>query len=94
MVLCKKNTINARWLISTTQSPFKKTVYDNNKEALTRGVTNHLMRGIPPYVIQEEINPKKSQIDTRGTVKAAVPEGYPKFPEIIESSVCDTKTVH
>ena len=39
---------------------FLKTVYDNNKEALTRGVTNHLMRGIPPYVIQEEIDPKKS----------------------------------
>ena len=37
---------------------------------------------------------KERKISVRGTVKAAVLEGDPKFPNLVASSVYDTKPVH
>ena len=52
------------------------------------------MRSIPPAVLQQEIKSKKDQIKVRGTVKAAVLEGDPGCPNLVASSIYDTKPVH
>ena len=52
------------------------------------------MRGIPKHVVQQEVKNRKKQISVRGTVKAAVLEGDPKFLNLVASSVYDAKPVH
>ena len=51
------------------------------------------MRGIPSSVKQEEMKNKKKQIEVRGTVKVAVLQGDEKFPNLVASSIYDTKPV-
>ena len=55
---------------------------------------NKIIRGIQPCVTQEELNSKKAQIDTRWESKSAVMEGDPKFTNLIEASVYNTKLFH
>ena len=45
------------------------------------------MRGIPPWVTQEKLKPKKSQIETRGTSKETVTEVDPKCTNLNEASI-------
>ena len=52
------------------------------------------MRGILPCVTQEGLKSKKASIETRVTAKEAVLEMDPKFINLIEASICDTKPVH
>ena len=52
------------------------------------------MRGIPSSVIQDEVHNKKKQIEVRGTVKVAVLQGDKKCPNLVASSIYDTKPVH
>ena len=52
------------------------------------------MRGIPSHITQEELNSKKSHIETRGTSKEAVTEGFPKNTNLIEASMYDTIPIH
>ena len=52
------------------------------------------MRGIPPCVKKDELNPKKQHIDTRGASNEAVTEGGPKCTNLIEASMYDTTPVH
>ena len=52
------------------------------------------MRVIPSFVTQEELQSKKAQIESRGTSKEAVMEGYQKCTNLIEASMYDTKPVH
>ena len=58
------------------------------------GVTRKGMRGIPGCVVQEEQKSGKKQLEVRGTTKAAILKGDPKFPDLIATSVYDTKPVH
>ena len=51
-------------------------------------------RGIPEYVIQDEEKNPVAQRAALGTVKAAVLEGDPVCPNIVASSMYDTKPVH
>ena len=52
------------------------------------------MRGIPTRVTQKELKSKNAHIDTRGTSKEEVTEGYPKRTNLIEASMYDTTPVH
>ena len=52
------------------------------------------MRGITKNVFQDGVINRKELIKVRGTVKAEVLKGEPKFPALVATSVYDTKTVH
>ena len=61
---------------------------------LCHGVARKSGRGIPPSVFQEEVKNITQQRDVRGTVKSAALEGDPGCPNLVASSVYDTKPVH
>jgi hypothetical protein len=61
---------------------------------LINGVTRTSGRGLPPSIIQEAITNKKEQMKVRGTVKAAVLVGDVECPNVVATSVYDTKPVH
>ncbi len=52
------------------------------------------MRGLPKCVLQEEKKKRSDCLAVRGTVNAAVLVGDPKMPDLVASSVYDTKPVH
>ena len=52
------------------------------------------MRKIPGCVLQEKQKPQKKQLEVRGTKKSAILKGEPKCPDLIATSVYDTKPVH
>ena len=58
------------------------------------GVTRKGMRGIPGCVVQEDQKSLKKQLEVSGTTKAAIMKGDPKCPDLIATSVYDTKPVH
>ena len=51
------------------------------------------MQGVPGALKQEEVNDNKSQTHVRGTVKEAVFESDPDWPNIVVSFVYDSKTM-
>ena len=73
---------------------FCRAAYNHPRKVLCHGVTRKSGRGIPSCVFQEEIQNKNEQRLVRGTAKAAVLEGDPNCPNLITSSVYDTKPVH
>ena len=73
---------------------FCKRAYNHSKKVLVHGVTRKGMRGIPACVTQEEQKKRSDQVAARGTVKAAVLKGDPGCPNLIATSVYDTKPVH
>eukprot|EP00957_Ditylum_brightwellii_P118027 9001642-Ditylum_brightwellii.AAC.1 len=73
---------------------FAKAFYQHPKKVQVYGVIWEGGRGLPDAVKQEEVTAKKGQTQVRGTVKAAVLEGDPDCPNIVVSSVYDTKPVH
>jgi hypothetical protein len=73
---------------------FCKAGYTHPNKVLIHGVTRKGGRGIPPSVLQEEVKNRKAQISVRGTVKAAVLTGDPECPDLVATSVYDTKPVH
>ena len=73
---------------------FCRAAYNHPQKVLCRGVARKSGRGIPPSVYQEEVKNITQQRDVRGTVKAAVLEGDPGCPNLVVSSVYDTKPVH
>ena len=73
---------------------FCKQCYVHKKKVKVHGVTRKGMRGIPSCVKQEEIKSREGQLQVRGTVKAAVLVGDDDCPDLVASSVYDTKPVH
>jgi hypothetical protein len=73
---------------------FCKAAFKHPNKVLLHGVTRRGGRGIPACVLQDEVKNKKQQMLVRGTVKAAVLEGDPECPNLVASSVYDTKPVH
>ena len=61
---------------------------------MVHGVARKGMRGIPLSIKQEEVTNKKKKIEVRGTVKVMVLQGDEKFPNIVASSIYNTKPVH
>ena len=52
------------------------------------------MHGLPSYVLQEEKTIKKDQMQVCGTVKVAILKGDSNCPDLVATSVYDTKPVH
>ena len=73
---------------------FCRAAFNHKNKVLAHGVTRKGHRGLPSCVIQKEVISRAEQITVRGTVKAAVLEGDPNCPQLIASSVYDTKPVH
>ena len=73
---------------------FCRYAYNPKNLVLVHGVTRKWGRGIPDCVLQEEVINRNVQIAVRGTVKAARLVGDPDCPNLIASSVYDTKPVH
>ena len=68
--------------------------YNHERKVLVHGVARKGGRGVPACVLQTEVLNRHAQIAVRGTVKAAVLEGDPGCPNLIATSVYDTKPVH
>ena len=73
---------------------FCRAAFHHKNKVLCHGVTRRWGRGIPACVLQEEVKNRKEQLKVRGTVKAAILVGDPGCPNLIASSVYDTKPVH
>lgn len=73
---------------------FTKSCYKHPKKVLVQGTFRRGGRGLPPEVVQQDISGKKAQREVRGTVKAAVLQGDDDCPDLIASSIYDTKPVH
>ena len=65
-----------------------------HSKVLLNGVTRKGMRGLPKCVLQEEKKKRSDVLAVRGTVKAAVLCNDPELPDLVASSVYDTKPVH
>jgi len=73
---------------------FCKDAYNHPKKIMMFGVARKSGRGLPSYVIQEELQNEKEKLKVRGTVKAAELIGDPDCPSLLAVSVYDTKPVH
>ena len=73
---------------------FCRAAYNHTYQVLYHGVTRKGKRGLPKSVIQEEVVSRKQQILKRGTVKAAVLRGDTGCPDLVASSIYDTKPLH
>ena len=51
------------------------------------------MRVIPGCDVQEEQKSRKKQLEVRETIESAIMKGDPKCPDLIATSVYDTKPV-
>jgi hypothetical protein len=63
-------------------------------QVLINGVTQTGMRGLPQSILQAVQTTRKAVMAVRGTVKAAVLVGDPACPNLLATSVYDTKPVH
>jgi hypothetical protein len=73
---------------------FARAAYLHKMKVCVSGVTRKGMRGLPDCVLQDEAKNKKMQMKVRGTVKAALLMGDPDCPDLVATSVYDTKLVH
>ena len=73
---------------------FCRAAYHHDRKVLCHIVACKAGRGIPKCIVQDDENNPLAQRAAQGTVKAAVLEGDPGCPNIITSSVYDTKPVH
>ena len=93
LILWRKNTINAQWIIYKNQTPFSRHRTIIGK-LLTHAVKRKGKIGIASRVTQEEFKSKKAQIEANRTLKEEVTEGDTKLTNLIEASMCDTTPVH
>ena len=73
---------------------FSRAAFNHPRSILCHGVARKKGRGVPACVLQDEVKNLKQQRFVRGTVKAAVLVGDPGCPNLIASSVYDTKPVN
>jgi hypothetical protein len=73
---------------------FAKATFNHPHSVLVAGVARKGMRGVPSCVLQEEKSSKKDQMKVRGTVKAAILKDDSNWPDLVATSVYDTKPVH
>ena len=70
-----------------------KDTYNHSKKICLHGITRKGGRGLPEYVLQEEITNPKNQETVRGIVHAAESLGDPDCPSLVAVFVYDTKPV-
>ena len=73
---------------------FCNRAWNYKRKLKVHGVTRKCMQGIIGCVVQEEQKSRKKQLEVRGTTKAAILKGDPKCPDLIATSVYNTKTVN
>ena len=73
---------------------FSKACYKYPKKELVQGMCRRGGRGSPSEVVQQDISGKNAQRYVRGTVKVAVLQGDKDCPNIVASSIYDTRSVH
>ena len=73
---------------------FCKAGYNHDRRVLCHGVTRKGKRGLPDSVVQEQVKNQNDVHKVRGTVKAAVLKNDPDCPDLVASSVYDSKPVH
>ena len=78
----------------SNSADFCRSAYHHDHKVLFHGVSCKAGRGIPECVLQDKEKNSVAHRAAQGTVKAAVLEGDPRFPNLIESSVYDKKPVH
>ena len=77
-----------------TSATLCRKAYTHEKRVMVHGVPGKGMQGIPDVMKQEKVKNRKKQVQLRGTVKAAILQGDKEFPDILASSIYDTKPVH
>ena len=77
-----------------TSATLCRKAYTHEKRMMVHGVPGKGMQGIPDVMKQEKVKNRKKQVQLRGTVKAAILQGDKEFPDILASSIYDTKPVH
>ena len=73
---------------------FCRKAYTHEKRVMVHGLARKGMRGIPAGVKQEDVKNRKKSIQVRGTVKASVLQDYKECPDLVASSIYNTKPVH
>ena len=73
---------------------FARDAYMHENKIKLHGVTRKSGRGLPSFVLQEEVQNRTEQEKVRGTVCAAELRGDPHCPSLLAVSVYDTKPVH
>ena len=73
---------------------FCKACYQHPMKIKTQGTCRTWGRGIPTAVIQKEVKSKQGQLAVRGNVKAAVLQDDPECPDLVASSIYDSRPVH
>jgi hypothetical protein len=73
---------------------FAKAAFNHPHSILVAGVARKGTLGLPACVLQEEKTNKRDQMKVRQTVKAAILKGDPDCPDLVATSVYDTKPVH
>lgn len=90
--------VKDRWHICGLDNLYNSTKFCRvayvHSKVLLNGVTRKGMRGLPKCVLQEEKKKRSDVLAARGTVKAAVLKNDPLLPDLVASSVYDTKPVH
>ena len=71
-----------------------KRAWNHKRKLKVHGVMRKGMRVITGCVVQEEQKSRKKQLEAKRTTKAENMKGNPKFPDLIATSVYDTKPVH
>ena len=77
-----------------TSVKFTKAWLNNPKKVLIHGVIRKGICGVPNWFVQEEHEMMKRQEDQRGNMKSDILVGDSSFPNMIFTSVYDTKPVH
>ena len=73
---------------------FCKRAYNHRMKVMLHGVCRKGKRGLPESVLQAEEKTRAGANNVRGTVKVAVLKGDDTCPDLVASSVYDTKPVH
>ena len=71
-----------------------KDTYNHPNKVMCHGVARRSGRGIPSFVLQDEVTNLKDQLKVRGTVKAVELKGDANCPNLCSVSMYDTKPVH
>ena len=73
---------------------FCRKAYTHDKRVMVHGLVRKVIRVIPTVVKQKEVKNQKKQIQVRGTFKVEVLQGDKECPDLVASSIYNTKHVH
>jgi hypothetical protein len=96
MWLC--NCVEHKWHVCGLNNLYNSAKFcqfsNVQNKVLINSVTRVGGRGLPASILQQPLTNKKEQMAAQGTVKAAVLNGDVECPNLVVTSVYDTKPVH